>query len=561
MASIRITQFGGLIPELASRIKPETNASIAHNCILEDGTLRPQAKWVRQAFYAAGLEPTIKCIAYDPITDRAAMYTSHDVVLSPGEPFPHRMAYGATLTPPVSRHQASQGLTSLTASVYNYGISGTVSYTRAYLSTKPVNRVYALSRVRFINGRREEGALAGLIGDPYAVVYEGDDALLDINFTLLDDGATHIRIYRSVTGLDTGETVNNDLDTEWQLVDEVPTNGASIIVYVDGGAISTDPLDANFSQQFHPPTLIARFFGLTESGWFVAVSESGEIHISERYMPHAWPSDNILNIQETVTDIAIHKDNIYIGTKGAPYIVSVAQGDKATQVAAVRYDEVYPCIKGSMTPSASGALYASTSGVIALGREGLRVVTGGLSNPGAKFYTRRIAAIDSPNEEPQTFYAGIGYTNNAIYLKGKYYGFCGGLRTDLFYLTTTLYPYYFVESFGVSGDIIGAALDPMLYAYTIPTESIDVDAEIVSGTLRAILKSYVWPHESIEIDGGVVEGMLKDILVTYSDWPYEAVTVDVGLVSITLRDILVSYTTALPEDLEVSGQVLGGTLV
>lgn len=439
MASIRITQFGGLVPDLASRIKPETHASIAHNCLLEDGSLRPQAKWVRQGFYNAGVTPTIRSIVFDPSTDRAAMYTTYDTVLCTGEPMPKNLAYGADLSPSVSKHIANQGLTKTTAAVYNFGIVADVTYIPGNLSTKPLNRVYAFSRVRFVNGRREEGGLAALAGLPTDIVYEGDNAQLDITFSALDDGATHVRIYRSLTGLDTGDNVQNELDTEWHLVAEIPLNGAEEIVYIDGGAITTDPLDVNFSQQFHPPTIAAEFFGLTESGWFVCASRSGEVQISERYMPHAWPSENTLNIQQTVTDMAIHGDNVYLGTKGFPFIIPIAQGEKGVQAAAIDYKESYPCEEGSMTTSSSGVIYASTSGLIALSRDGLQVITGEISNPGDKLFTRKISAIDSPTEEQQKIVATFGDTNHGAYFKGKYYGFCGPVRADMFYLTTEIY--------------------------------------------------------------------------------------------------------------------------
>lgn len=559
MASIRITQFGGLVPDLAARLKPETHASIAHNCVLDNGTLRPQAKWVRQSIFNAGLEPIIKSIGYDRSVDRAAMYISHDVVLSPGEPFPNRLAYGATLVPAVSYHNTGQGLVARTVAVYNNGLSGTVLFTPALLSKKPVSRVYAASRVRYVNGRREEGGLCALYGDPLAVVYEGDVATIDINISVLDDGITHVRIYRSLSGLDTGEEVSNTLDTEWHLIDEVPVTGVAVFTYVDGGSLTTDPLDVNFSQQFHPPELIARYFGLTESGWFTAVSDSGVIQVSERYMPHAWPSENTLNIQERITDAAVFMDNLFLGTESAPYIVSIAQGDKGPQLSAVKFSEEYPCLPGSMTPSASGVIYASPSGLVALSREGLQLITGGLVNPGDKFYTRKISAEDSPNEEAQTFFAGIPYTNHGAYLRGKYYGFCGGLTSDVFYLTSQPYPYYMHEEMQLSAALLNGLLQKIILTYDAGVENIELEAALISGELRPILLAYDMGVENMQLQAELVAGELKDILLAY-DAGVENMQLQAAVVSGELKDILVQYTTAAPENMQLQCALIAGTL-
>lgn len=555
MASIRITQFGGLVPDLSSRIKPETHASIAHNCVLDNGTLRPAAKWVRQGVYTAGVEPVIRSIAYNPNSDRADFYNSHDVVVSPGEPFPADTAYGASMTPPVSRYGVGQGLLANNVAVHNIGLSGTVLWVPGLLSTKPINHVYAASRVRIVNGRREEGGLCTLISDPLAVIYEGDVATISISIAALDDGITHVRLYRTISGMDTGSEVQNQLDTEWHLVDEIPILGSAIVGYVDGGSITTDPMDVHFAQQFHPPELVARYFGLTEGGWFVAASQGGVVHVSERYMPHAWPSENIVELHDEITDIAVFSDNIYVGTTGSPFIIAVAQGERGVQLDVVRYEEQYPCLPGTMTATAAGAVYASNAGLIALGREGLQVVTAGLVNPGNKFYTRRIAAEDSPNEEPQTLFAGIPYTNQGAYLRGNYYGFCGGIRSDYFYLSSAPYPYYYQEGLNTAGAVQEVFLHLIQIQYTSPPESLVTTGSVIEVFLKDTFQEYSYGPESLNTTGSLLEVFLRDILVTYSYGP-ESLDVTGALVSIELDEILITYSNYPPENLAVTGQVV-----
>lgn len=535
MASIRITQFAGILPEYAARILPVTAAQVAHNCLLTDGSLRPQASWVRQETVVAGQEPTMRSIAYDRSADRAIMYTSIDVVHTDGEPFAFRKAVGANLSPPVMVHDTGDSVLANTAAVFNTGIGGTVNYTRAYLSSKPVNRVYGVSRVRKQDGRTEEGSICGIIGDPQALLYEGDEALININFTILDDGANYVRLYRSLTGLDTGEALANEFDTNWHLIAEIPTFGSPIIVYVDGGSIVEDPLDVNYSEQFHPPTLLARFFGLTESGWYVAASEGGEIAVSERYMHHAWPSSQVYKVPGIITDIAVFQDNVFIGTDGFPFILSLAQGEAGVQGALVPYKEHYRCLPGSMTPTASGAVYASRAGLVALSREGMQVLSRDFASPGNILRRKEVPKELSPTEEKQTLTASIGETNSGTYYNGWYYGFCGSARNDVFFLTSTLYPASNVDNLMLS-------------------------SAIVLGELREIEKNYEeWPPENLLLSATISAGELRETLKKYDDWPAENMLLSGALVTGLLDEILLRNTTK-PENMILNAELVSGFL-
>lgn len=417
MPAIRITQFAGLVPELAGRISPATSAQVAHNCLLTDGSLRPQAKWVKVGALSTNLSTFIRSIAYNPATKKPVFYTSYDAVSVQGAPFASDTTVGAQFSPPVVRHITGIGLTYKAVDIFASGVVGTVSYGRAYLSNKPVNRVYAVSRVRIQNGRVEEGPLACLIGDPEAIVYEGDNATLSIHVSALTDEATHIRIYRSITGLDTGQEIANDLDTGWYLVDETPiANGT--VTYVDGGSVTTDPLDNFYAGQFHPPILEAKYFGLTETGWYAAVADNGDIAVSERFLHHAWPVEATAKVPETVTDAVVEGDNIYIGTESRPYIFALQPSEKGgVQIGGVPFKEPYACLPGSMAATPSGAIYASAQGLIALGREGQSVLTGAIANAGDILYTKETDAF--------SFVAAIGNTTYGAYHFGFYYGFCG----------------------------------------------------------------------------------------------------------------------------------------
>lgn len=424
MPTIRITQFAGLVPELTGRNIPATSAQVAHNCLLSDGTLRPQAKWVEIESKVVATDP-YKSIAYDRATGRATMYTSYDAITMDGAPFVSNATIGAFLTPPIVRHATGVGDTYVNTGLEAVGVTGSVAYVRAYLSSKPVNRVYAVSRVRMSFGRTEEGPLACLIGVPDEVVYEGDTATITINVSAAGDSPTHVRLYRSITGLDTGQEISNALDTGWYLIEEIAIPVGGAITYIDGGSITTDALDNYYAGQFHPADLLAKFFGLTEGGWFTAVSPTGEVSVSERFLHHAWPTDQTYKVHETVNDAVVQMDNLYIGTNRKPYILSLQEGEKGLQGAAVPFPEPYRCLPNSMTASPSGAIYASHMGLIAIGKEGQRVLTASIANAGDTLYSHTVSGTE--------VIASIGTTNFGYYHNGWYYGFCGGQPSDTFF--------------------------------------------------------------------------------------------------------------------------------
>lgn len=422
MASIRIIQFGGLLPEVNTRLRPITHAQIAHNCLLLDGALRPYPKWRALEEYTPVSGGDALSVMYNESIDRAVFSSMEDAVLVDGAPFAST-TYVGTVGANGVYYVSESSSSNRKVDIFPDGLTGSVSYTRSYDSIKPVNRIYAVSRVRTIGNRAEEGPLILLGGQsPTDILYEGDLVSITLTNSTFDDGITHVRIYRSVTGLDTGQAITNELDTNWHLVGEIPigiVSGGE--VYVDGDSATALPFDMYYANTFHGPRLQAKFFGLTESGWFIAGAEDGTIAISERYMHHAWPVDNYLKVPKIV-DMAVFMDNVYVGTNSRPYIIAVSSGDKPMQASAVPYAESVPCLPGTMTPSASGAMYASASGIVSLSRDGMRMITKDTVNGDEILYTRK--TVDENDEEVVvTAKVGISLTVFGHYWKGQYFGF------------------------------------------------------------------------------------------------------------------------------------------
>lgn len=419
MASIHITQFGGLAPELDSRLKPIINAQIAHNCLLSDGTLRPQAKWIK-----VPISNGENSIVYDKISDAVFTYDTRDSVQMNGEPFLKGYVVGAATGWEQGVAMCAIGANnSIPAPITFDYLDGTIEYTRSFDSVKPVNRLYACTLVRKLGTRADESALRLLENqDPSAVLYEGD--LVTINITGYSTASyiTHVRIYRSISGLDTGENVTNALDTNWHLVDELPTQGG-VITYIDGASATAIPLDVCYSQNFHVPAIGTRskYFGLSESGWFV-LGDENNVQISERYMYHAWPVDNHVQLPDvTIVDLTVDRDAVYLGTDREPYVIALAEGENGLQVTARPFPEAIPCLPGSLASTGSGAVYASGQGLVGLSPDGLRLLTREIANAGDILYAKTNTYIGNKVERITASIANTGY---GAYHLGSYFGFC-----------------------------------------------------------------------------------------------------------------------------------------
>ena len=438
MTSLRITEFAGILPEKAARNLPKTHAQIAHNCLLWDGVLRPMPQWVESFRYNSATNKL-----YEDTRD-GSYHTTFDYgegVILTGAPFATSLLVGINDVVTVPGYTSNifqtlsytpEGGVSVPAGLPTPTFSGTspfitsssVSYSSQLHSLKPVNRIIGVTFCRVIAGGTQESPIAIIPGQaPYGIMFEGDIVIVNLSFDMAkiaDYGITHIRLYRTIAGLDSGENVANELDTDWHLIDSIAIKPS--ISYSNGGAATGDSLDLYLAKDFYSPQFKAAHFGLTESGWFYAVAADGRVAVSERYLHHAWPTENYLRVYEQVTDVACYYDNVYIGTVTKPYVVSVApgEGEQGAQLAAVPFPERLACIPGTMVAAAGGAIYASKAGLVALSKSGQRLITAGVMNPDDILYKEKIevTGYDAYVEEiriPRTLFSANW--------NGKYVGF------------------------------------------------------------------------------------------------------------------------------------------
>lgn len=440
MPSVHIRQFGGINTEIATRLSKEDVAQIAHNCLLWDGTLRALPKWVstqgglqdRFTLLFDGVNLSASKLRWAMRLDTAVYVSGTIIGLNPFVVDNDRsnICYQNKYT------QIDQ-ITEVGVTPPLVSNATQISWTQQHLSKKPVHRMYAASLVRNNFGKLEESPLALLPGQDYSSLhYEGDSCSITLR---ISDAPVrercYVRLYRSVSALETGQEIANTLDTEWYLVGELKNYVAYLggvfreYTYVDGGSPTAIPMDTYLASRFYPPHPYAyNYLASTEGGWLVAATDNGVISVSERYMTHAWPTENTINLPGTITGLVAHYDNLYVGTDRAPYVVSLGVGEAVgVQINPRPFHEDYACLPGSMTRTGSGALYASTAGLVALSQDGMRVVTAGTANGIRPLYHVKYTATDGSQQCTDLTF---GDTSYGAYFRGTYFGFCSVATVD-----------------------------------------------------------------------------------------------------------------------------------
>lgn len=434
MPSIRIQQFGGMNTEVTPRLSKEDVAQIAHNCLLWDGALRPVAKWISNQGGLTG--------RYTIMFDGQNIISKNlqKAILLTGSVWVQNTVVG--LYPNIVDNNQSnicyQNQFTQIDQVREVGVAppvvsglSNISWTRQNLSQKPVSRLYACSYVRDNYGKLEESPLVLLPEQNFVDLhYEGDACNIALRTAEAPTRERcYARLYRSISALETGQEISNILDTDWYLVAELKNYVAyqggvfREYVYIDAGSPVQAPLDTYLAHNFYPPHIYTfRYLTATEGGWIAAATPDGQVQISERYMTHAWPTENTLLIPYPITDMVSFYDNIFIGTEHEPFIVTVGPGEGLnTQINPRPFHEDYPCMAGSMARTSGGALYASPAGLVALSQEGMKVVTAGIANGLRSLYHIKYTAEDATD---QCTDLGFQDTRHAAYFRGMYYGFC-----------------------------------------------------------------------------------------------------------------------------------------
>src|SRR5574340_225367 len=264
MPSIRIQEFGGINTEISPRLSKENVAQIAHNCFLWDGTLRPAAKWLSTQ---GGLVDRYT-ITFDGV-NLDSKNLLHAVKLdAPVYPKDTVIGLNPSIVDSTSSNICYQNAFTQIDQIKEVGVAPpiisdytNIAWTPQFLSAKPVHRMYAATLVRDNFGKLEESPLVLLPEQNYTDLhYEGDACRIDLR---ISDAPVrercYIRLYRSISALETGREISNTLDTDWYLVAELKNYVAYLggvfreYTYIDGGSPVAAPLDTYLAARFYQP--------------------------------------------------------------------------------------------------------------------------------------------------------------------------------------------------------------------------------------------------------------------------------------------------------------------
>lgn len=410
MPSIRVNSFSGIEPETSPRNLQKNQAQIAHNVLLRGGKIKPLPHWIM-------LRANLGISDYTALP-RVNFASSRRFQYLEGGPWGRsRAIFGDDFIEPGTSIKPI----SVLPPQFSYQ---DLQYVTAFPPSRPVTRMYGATLVRKDFGISEESTLVlvGLAQNPTVLLYENSIANITVNLVNNFTGDNmFIRFYKSISEMSTGEQPVNKLDTDWHLVAELPVVPGVNIQYSDMPMAHDSPLDLYLAGRFEALPFTPDFFKLTESGWGVAVSADGWIAISERYLLHAWPVENRFYIPESITDVSVSYDTLFIGTTGRPYVLSLAVGEKlGLQANLVPSIEDIECKPRTMARIPSGAVYTSPQGVTLITRDGMRAITRSLLSSIDSLYSERVIAEDDTStllryRLPDTIAAGAA--------QGWYLGF------------------------------------------------------------------------------------------------------------------------------------------
>lgn len=352
MANYTIKRFGGSAPRVADHLVGEAVAAEALDCKFWHGTLE---SW-REPLLIRALAPNTKTtslydccwvdfdeyvdIAYGPVNCRKLFST------------------GAEEWPAVHEFDGCNVTTRRLGVPCAYAAPSTTAGAVGTKSTEGRSYAYQYRNAAGERGALSKASQAQLYTDGQAVVVSGWE-VPDASW-----GVTHVRIFRSVSGHQTGREPGNVFDTAWMLVGEAPITAPSFI----DNKFNEDLIEALEEDVADPPPQNLRGIVWIKSMNALAGFIGKRVYFSENNSYHQWPY--FIDLDDNVCALAESNEVIYAATDGAPYVIA---GETSCATAAcrkaIRLPVVYPmvsCGNRHMAAVAQGAVYPTHDGLVAL---------------------------------------------------------------------------------------------------------------------------------------------------------------------------------------------------
>lgn len=232
---------------------------------------------------------------------------------------------------------------------------------------------------QYVNALGHRGA-ASAAGDPLSI--RDGNPIMITGWPTPDPSweVTHVRIYRSVSGM-TGLTEDvNKMDMTYMLVAEIPIGTPAFI----DDKYNEVLIESLVEDEVPPPPDTLR--GITHIGTTnTLVGFTGNrVYFSSNNEWHSWP--HYFDLDDNVCGIVESNGNVYVATDGAPYVIAgKANCETAACRDIVKLPGKYPmvgCGNRRMAALPQGAVYTSHEGLIALnGASAPIILTHGLYSP------------------------------------------------------------------------------------------------------------------------------------------------------------------------------------
>lgn len=369
MAVIAIKTFGGISPKTPARYLQDSQAQVAINCPVFNGSLQPLPDVGPSVFTLpkAGVPKTIYRFGQDLISDTQYWFhwtTDVDVVRSQipsdtsewtfytgdGEPKATYAAIalsgGSQEYPTVSRPLGIPAPT--TAATVDLVGDPTEA------TDLPETRVYTYTLVSKEAGFEVESAPAPA---SFTIDVRIGQSVTVANFASIPSGynITHRRIYRAVSGV-------------FLFVAEIAASATSF-----SDAILAEDLGEELpSLTWLPPP--ATLKGLVNlPGGVIAGFTGRDIYFCDPYRPYAWPVQYQQSVDFPVVGLGRTDTTLVVLTTGTPYFI---QGSAPDAMTVVKSDLEQSCASKRSIVSTNGVvLYASPDGLVMLTPGGSRILT------------------------------------------------------------------------------------------------------------------------------------------------------------------------------------------
>lgn len=402
--------FAGIIPRLRKKQLPKGYANVAHDVDLTHGTLKSflEPRFVKQAgandthLHMWGRDIFIweRCVSVaEWIPDCPRLFvtgrTDHPEVAVVGKD--GRLVYRRLGVPaPVGAPHAiaSAGRPNWTDPSQANGISsnpGELKRSVAYLAT-------------FVNAFGEEGGPSMPSND----VEIEDGQRVDIEFRYdppFDYDVKKIRLYRRETGFRTGMEKEQDPDTYWFFLEELPIGAIS---YVDTKSMVDLGWVFEGLNTREPPAGLSNITDIPETA-ILAGSVGNKLLFSKNLQANNWPLGQEMTLDDNIVALGAVGDSLYVATDGHPYRIKADVGcDDVACREAHKYPQAFPMINchyghGAIS-TPFGFIYAAPDGLVLLS---------GDANP--KVITTDVLSQDDWRMlEPQT--ARLAYYKGALFV-------------------------------------------------------------------------------------------------------------------------------------------------